>query len=170
MSHLPRMTPSKKKSLKPNGLEDKFHLKSTYAMEVSTPPSQRSKRPSLAIHSPFCSQINSVTSPGKNSWHGDLITPTRIQALDLALDTEDIPSKTPCMNPTRMPTNFLPSRKASRGKCHNTQCSKMRSILKPLKESFWSQPQHMTVKRSWMEITKLKIMMILKNSLSRRNT
>ena len=96
-------------------------------------------------------------------------TPTRPQAPYLAKDTEDIPSKTPAMNPTRMPINFLHSRKASREKCHNAQFSKMRSIWKLLKETFWSQQQPMTVKRSWMEITNLKITVTVKNSLNRRN-
>ena len=118
---------------------------------------------SLGINTPFCS------SPGKNSWHGDLKTPTKVQALVLALDTEDIPIKTPGMNPIRMPTNVLPSRKASGGKCHNTHCSKMKSILSLLKGIFWSQPQHRVVMRSEMEITNLKIMMIVENYLSKSN-
>ena len=48
--------------------------------------------PFPGTHSLFCFQINSVISPGKNSWHGDLKTPIIIQALYLVLDTEDIPS------------------------------------------------------------------------------
>ena len=48
----------------------------------------------------------------------------------LEMDTEEVQSKTPGTNPTRMLTNFLPSIKVSREKCHNTQFSKMRSILK----------------------------------------
>ena len=78
-------------------------------MGISTSPSQKRKKshPSLAIHTPFGSHINSVTSPGKNSLHGDLIAPTRIQTLDLELHTEDIPSKIPGKNPTRMPTNIF---------------------------------------------------------------
>ena len=79
-------------------------------------------------------------------------------------------SKTPSMNPTRMPINFLHSRKVSREKCHNTQFSKMRSILKLLKGTFWSQQQPMTVRRSLIEVTNLRTIMIVKNSLSRRNT
>ena len=88
----------------------------------------------LGIHPLFCFQISSVTSTGENSWHRDLKTQIRVQAMYLALDIEDIPSMNPGTNPIRIPTNFLPSRKASRRKCHNTQCSKMRSILKLLKE------------------------------------
>ena len=51
--------------------------------------------PSLGIHTLFCSQMSSVTSPGKNSLHGDLKTPIRVQAMYLVQDSENIPSKTP---------------------------------------------------------------------------
>ena len=91
------------------------------------------------------------------------------QAPYLAMDTKEVPSKTPGMNPTRMHTNFLPSRKVSREKCHSTQFSKMRSILNLLKATFWSQPQPMAERKSWMEITNMKIMMIVTNNLNRRN-
>ena len=46
----------------------------------------------------------------------------------------------------------------------------MRSILKLFKETVYSQPQPMTVRRFWMEITKLKTILMVKNSLNRRNT
>ena len=95
---------------------------------------KQKSHPHLGIHTLLYSQINSVSSPGKNSWHGDLKTPIRAQVLHLELDTEDIPSKNPGTNPIKMPTNFLHSRKASGGKCLNTQYSKMRSILRLLKE------------------------------------
>ena len=52
-------------------------------------------------------QIDSVISPGKNSWHGDLKTQIKTQVLYLGLDTEDKSSKTPGMNPIRMLTNSL---------------------------------------------------------------
>ena len=93
-------------------------------------------------------------------------TPIRIQALYLILDTEDKQSKTPGTNPIRMPTNSVLSRKASRGKYHNTPCSRMRSILRLF---FWSQPQHMAVWKSWKESTCLDMMMIVRNYLNKNS-
>ena len=108
-------------------------------MEVFTSPSQKGKKshPQLGIHTLLCSQTSSVASPGGKSCHGDWKIPIRAYAPYLAMDTEDIPSKTPGKNPTKMPINFLYSRKASKEKCHNTLFSKMRSILKLLKETFY---------------------------------
>ena len=83
-----------------------------------------------------------------------------MQALYLVLGIEDNPSKTPGMNPIRMPIDSLPSRRASQGKHHNTPYSRMRSILSLSKEIFWSQPQHMAVKKSRKEITYLDMIMI----------
>ena len=45
-----------------------------------------------------------------------------------------------------MPINSLPSRRASREKYHNRPSSRMRSILRLSKETFWPQPQHMVAK------------------------
>ena len=53
---------------------------------------------------------------------------------------------------------------------HNTPFSKRRSILKLLNGTFWSWPQPMTVKRYCMENANLKIMIVVKYSLNRRNT
>ena len=57
------------------------------------------------------------------------MTPIREHVPYFTMDTEDMPSKAPGMNPNRMPINILYSRKVSRGKCHNTQFSRMRNIL-----------------------------------------
>ena len=96
------------------------------------------------------------------------MTPIREHVPYLTMDTEDMPSKAPGMNPNRMPINILYSRKVSREKCHNTQFSRMRNILEVLKGTFQSQLQPLTVRRSWMEITNLKTILIVKNSLKRR--
>ena len=94
------------------------------------------------------------------------MTPIKIQALYLVMDIEDNPRKTQGMNPIRMTTNLLFSRKASKEKYLNIPCSKMRSILRLSKEIFWSQSQHMAERKSWKEITCQVMMMIVKNYLN----
>ena len=96
----------------------------------------RKESSATGSHTLLCFQTSSVASPGENSCHGDWKTPTRAHASHLAMDIEDTPRKTPGMNPTRMPINFLHSRKPSKEKCHNTLFSKMRNTLKLLKGTF----------------------------------
>ena len=90
------------------------------------------------------------------------------QALYLVLGIEDKPSKTPGMNPTRILTNSILSRKASREKYLNIPCSRMRSILKPSIEIFWSQPQLMDVRKSGKEIICQGMMMIVSKIVTKQ--
>ena len=80
--------------------------------------------------------MNSANSLEENSCHGDWKTPITTQAPPPVVDIEDIPSKTPGMNPTRVLITTWLSRKALREECHSTLFSKKRNILKPSRGIF----------------------------------
>ena len=80
---------------------------------------------------PSCLQKISATSQEGNLCLGDWKNANKVQAPYPTMDIEVIPSKTPGMNPTRMPLNSLLLRKVSKEKCNNTLFSKMRNIMKP---------------------------------------
>ena len=113
---------------------------------------------------PLISQTNSVASLGENSCHGDWKIPTRGHALHQVMDIEDIPCKTPGMNPTRMSINLLHSRKASKEKCLNTLSSKMRNILKLLKRNLLVTATTHDCEEILEWITNQKTIMTVKNS------
>ena len=80
------------------------------------------------------------------------------------MEPEDIPSKTPGSNPTKVLINSLPSRRVSKERCHITPFSNMRNTLRPSRGISWSQLQPMTVKKSQMGHTNLKTLEIVMSS------
>ena len=65
---------------------------------------------------------------------------------------------------------LLAFKKGIKRKVSQYTTSRMRSNLKLSKEIFWSQPQHMAVKKSWNKTTYLHMMIIVRNYSNQRNT